>query len=454
MVWRIVLDVIWRKRRAIPFGIFQFYLFSSSFPRIFPAIDPMGFVLVGAGFMAVPSGPWNQIRELYQLPVSRRTWWLAQWWTAAAAATTIPVIGGALGEWVVRSQPPGAEQIVLSVVFAFLYCGCATAFAATFGRQFDAPASWSSVLVVGPAVVILVPVPLFLGGLVPHKFADLNAAVVVVMLLMAAWSAHGYRVEPTIAPRPGRGVPLLGSKPVSHVEAKPRFADRFTGLQFAFWSEGRTQLLTFALAIVLLTAGWIVSSLFRQVPTLPEFLRLADALPFSTARASATEIVTWTFLFFFANMREPWIFNDARRLRALPLSANQVALLTLALGVLSTISLWVVLGVLHLVVLGSVPVSPRSDLFMAFAGLTTLADALRIVVPGRGSLKAMLPLAPVALIVLSAEYFTEGWQPNLVQPSLFVGGLVLLIVSVLIARFAFARTSHIYRQPTPVVRLG
>lgn len=458
MVFRIVLDTARRKWRGTLWGIFQFYLPVQGITQLWPWIDPMGVVLFGAGFFAVAPGLALQSRELYLLPVSRRTWSRAQWWLAAGGAATIPVIGVTIGLWVSRSQPPNFERVAMYSLFAFLYCGCAMTFRRIFAKVAEAPATLMNLALGAPFGLALTAASLFLGARLPHRFAEISATPALLMLLMAAWAVRGFFHEPEITPRPSRGGPTLlesWKKPRPAAVDSARDSRRSAGLQFVFRYEARAQLRTFTFVILAAIVVWAAASLIRPVPAFTDFLRMADALPFASARAQATEIVTWGLvLFMIGNFREPWVFNDRRHLRSLPLSSSSIGALPLTLGVLSTLMLWTVLLILHVLVLWSMPVSPRLDLFMSFAGFTALGNATRLIGPRQGGLRAVIPLAPVSLAILTSEYFTDGWRAGTAQPLVVVIGVFMIAASYVIVRFAMTRSSTMYRSVARLVPLG
>jgi hypothetical protein len=448
VVFRITLDTARRKWLTALWSMFQFYLPVQAFTQLWPWIDPMGIVLVGAGFFALAPGLALQSRELYQLPVSRRTWSQAQWWLAVGGAAIIPVTGITIGLRVHLGNFPGLERVVMYSFFAFLYCAGAMTLRRRFAKAVEAPATLVNMALFGPIGLAFAGGSLWLGARLPHSFGEINAMWAVAILLMGAWAAVGYLHQPEITPRPGRGGPsLLASwkQEVSGRDSKP-VSSRLSGLQLVIWYEARAQAATFAFLIVAAIVGWASISLIKPMPAFTEFLRMADLLPFSSARAQATEIVTWGLvLFMVANVREPWVFNDRRHLRSLPLSPASVSCLPLALAVLSTLVLWTVLLILHFLVLRSLPISPRSDLFMAFAGFTAVGNVIRLIGPRQGILRAMVPLAPITLAILASEFFTDGWRAGTAQPLVVAFGAFMMAASFATLRFWLTRSSSMYR---------
>jgi len=183
-----------------------------------------------------------------------------------------------------------------------------------------------------------------------------------------------------------------------------------------------------------------------KAPSLTVFLRNVDALPLSSHRANFTEMLSWGFLLMFLNWRIPWITASVRSLRTLPISSRQFSWLPVGLGLISATALWIVLSVLHLVVTGTIPVAPRIDLFSAFAAVTAIGHTIRFITPGQLKTKGMAGMAP-AMIGILAVIFVDTWHPEIVQPAMLVGGILLLAASVAVMRYSVTRTSRMYRQP-------
>jgi hypothetical protein len=191
------------------------------------------------------------------------------------------------------------------------------------------------------------------------------------------------------------------------------------------------------------------------VPAFTQFLKSVDLLPLASSRAQVTEQVTWMFLFFFTNFREPWLFASTRRLRTLPLSPDVISLLPMALALISVSALWILLLALHLIVLHTIPASPRSDLFLAFAGLTAIAHSIRVLTAGSGVTRSMLPLAPAAVLLMSIAAvidYWKTWHPELVQPAMFAGGMALMIAAYGLTRYSLTRTARVYRARAVAMR--
>ena len=384
---------------------------------------------------------------------------------------------------------PQAKQVILFMTFAFLYCSLAMALTGTrLGQIGDRPIAEPKIYRPGtfspqPKVNLrwiifksflgLLPyffawwatslvAPFFFARYLPHSFSQINAASAIVMLVMTAVAARGFLYNPPIKARPGRtGAPTklpasagappsaLSGRPVA---ARPQFANRLTGIHLAFFAECRKQLITFSALIVALIIVWAVVSQVRQVPALPEFLRNADALPFSSHRAQVTEFITWTFVFFWAGMTDIGRVTTIRPLRALPLSTAKLSALPVGLALVAAAMLWIVLLALHFLVLGTLPVSPRIDLFAAFAGITALSQTLRVIAPGSIPTKGMIAFLPIMILMLAGSYALDSWHPDIVQPTMLGGGLLLLAASFLVMRLSVAGSSRLYRPPAIVMR--
>src|SRR5688572_12911185 len=89
MVLRLVLDAIRRKLRVSAFAVLQIYILVKFLGDVFPSTAGMATTLAAAWFLAIGAGDVFQSRELCQLPVTRRTWWLARWWLSMTAPVVI-----------------------------------------------------------------------------------------------------------------------------------------------------------------------------------------------------------------------------------------------------------------------------------------------------------------------------------------------------------------------------
>jgi hypothetical protein len=465
MVLRIILDVVRRKWWPIAFAVFQISLLTKFAWRFWPWADPWAAPLAGTWFLTLPPGPLLQGRAFYQLPVSRRTWWLARWSMATAGATTLVTLALAAAHLQAGTPQESPERLALFASFAFLYSGFAMVLVAgRVGRHMDQPIDLSPKLffkailraIVGmlAMTLLLMAAPFVFARFLPHRFADIGFGFALVMIVLAGATVLGFLHKPKVLPRPNprRQIAAMSPRPErTAVAAKPAFADRLTGWRLALWDECRKQLTMFSMLMALLIVVWAAASLVRHMPPLSAFLSNADALPLASHRAHVTEFVTWGFLCFFAGLFDSAAPPRVRPLRTLPMSTNALGSLPPLLGLISATMLWVVLAALHVLVLHIFPVAPRIDLFLAFAGLVALGHALRLITPAQPVAKGLIGFAPFAVVMLAGG-FIDTWHPEVVQPLMLIGGLTLLSASFVLTRVSLAQNSRMYRAAVVVVR--
>ena len=485
MVARIVLDVVRRKWKGIAFAVFQIYLVRKIAWEFWPSSDPLAWLFAGAAFLMVGPGAMLEQRELSQLPVSRRTWWLARWWLSTAGVVVVAQAGMSWAEWSAETRWPGGEWLVVSTGMAVLYCGCVMALVGTrWGRGADKPLMiesapnqavprppiqpvliWWVVLrafgrvLVPTFAVLLAPlvVPFFIAPYLPHAFSEIGGLPAVVMLAMAACAAWGFLHQPPIEAKPNQRVATAGAhRPAPanvpagpSVEARERFVDRLTGLRLPLWRAGRKYLIAYSFVITAGIAWWWVTSLFKTVPTLADVLSRVDMLPLASPTARMTEPITVGIMLLAAGLLDVGLVANLRPLRALPLSATQLSGLPVGVGLLSAAMLWIVFLVLHALVLRTPPVSFRIDLFTAFAALSTLAQVLRVVLPGEPSTRtAIAAMGPLGLTWGAVGYAVDSaatFRADLVQPAMFFGGLLVLAGSFALMYRAITRSNRVYR---------
>jgi hypothetical protein len=484
---RLILDAVRRKWITIGFVFFQAFLYRNIGWDAWPRIDPLAFLLMFVAFLAMAAGAILESRELWQLPVSRRTRWLARWWLSTAGPVLAVIPAASLAQWFHQSPRPGVEQIAITATMAFLYCGCVMALAATrFGRWGDKPL----VMPAPPAeavarppitpvtlrwviaralvralpmafVALLLPVvaPFVLARYLPHTWSSMDAMSAALVLLMAAATIWGYRYQPALTARPHvrirranaprAGTPEPRQVPASASSAKiaaaPRFVDRLTGWRLPLWQAARRCVLTYVTLLGLGIAWWWVASFYRSVPALAVLLRNADMLPLSSPTAHVTEPITMGVLFVVVGMQDIGLVANMRPLRALPLSSTRLSCIPLALGLIAAATLWMVLFVLQILVLRTMPVSWRPDLFVAFMALTALSHVLRMTLPGSQPVRTMVSMAPLGIIWWLPLVHSDSFRTDLIQPAMFIGGLLVLVVSFLVMRRAVTRGSRIYR---------
>jgi hypothetical protein len=451
MMATLLVDAIRRKRFGIAFAVFQVYLICKILLKIWPEAQVAACAMAFGSLGQVAFGPLLfQSRELYMLPVSRQTWWRTSWWIGTAGVSAMAVTGVTLAAWEVRSEIPAFAPVSLILVLCFLYSAVGETLHARYQRPLDAPATLGSLALAPLLLLWIVAAPFVLATWLPHAWSELSLPTTAVLVLVAALGVPGYLHRPAIEARPDMRAarPAVQLAAPSHLDApapRPAFADRLTGWRLVLWDETRKHLYLFCFVIGLAIVAWAVASLVRPVPDLVSFLRNADAFPFSSRAAHITEPITWGVLVFATAFLDPWMASSLRPLRALPMSSGRLACLPVAMGLLASITLGAILLLLHLVVLRTLPVALRLDLFVAFAAVIALGYTIRFMAPVRPR-AATASMAPIVIVWLVLGYFSDDLRASAVQTAALVGGPLCLAASYGVMRLALTRYSRLYRQ--------
>ena len=458
MIPRLLLDAIRRKRFGIVFVVFQFYLFCKILLKILPDAHATACAMAFAGFGQLTVGQLLfQSRELYMLPVSRQMWWRTSWWVGTVGISAMAVTGVTLAAWEVRSQVPAFAQVSLIFVLCCLYCALGQTLQARLNRALDAPATLGSLALASFPILLIVAAPLVLATVLPHAWGGLDVTTVAVLVMAAALGVPGYRYRPAIEARPNMRAarPVVPFAAPSHEDAppvQPAFADRLTGWRLVLWDETRKHLILFCFVIAVAIIAWAVASIVGPVPDLVSFLRNADAFPFSGGKPRVTEPITWGVLVFATAFLDSWMVSSLRPLRALPVSSARLAAVPVVIGLVASVTLGLLLLVVHLVMLRTPPVALRMDLFVAFAAVLALSHTIRFI-GCRHTQAATIGMAPIAIVWLLLGYFSDDLHASVVQTAAVVGGPVCLAASYGVMRLAITRYSRLYRQ-RPMSSLG
>jgi len=460
MVPHLIIDAIRRKWRVSAFSVFQVYILMKFLGDVWPSTAGMASTLSAAWFLTIGAGSAFQSREFFQLPVTRRQWWLARWWLSVTAPVVLAHVGFTFAQGLDKSQWPSVEQTVLFMIFGVLYCGCGMAVQSTaIGRAGDEPYQPFTLQSTGWVFLIIFAlnaVPFIVARYLPHSFADIGPAWIVIMLVMAALTVVGYRHTPEILPRPDmrlkRRLAQVPSAPAAAAGARPTMAPpkgyfaRLTGSRLVMWEECKKQFWIIVWVLVAGVVAWAVTSLFRPVLPLAEIFRNAGALPFSSARAPVVEPIIFSMLLVVLGLAEGWMASKIRLLRTLPLSTTQLGAIPAGLGLISASMLGVVLLILHALVVRTWPVSLRPDLFVAFAGLAAATHTIRFIVGTTSSTGwKMISFVPVMLAFLSVG-FIDSWKPAPIQAGMLIGGVLMLAATWGVMRSTLRVNSAMYRQ--------
>ena len=467
MVSRLIIDAVRRKWLIGAFAVFQLQILLQAAGEFWPSVDRRAWIMAGAWFLSMAANDLFSSRVLYQLPVSRRTWWIAKWWIAVVGTVLIAQLASLVAQWRTGSPWMSVEQTLLSMMFGILYCGFSMAVRTTsLAKSADAPllARFLSVVAFMPMMVLAIAAPFLLSPYLPHSFADLHATGIVVLLVMAGVTILGFRHHPEITARPylqlarriSSVTPVSSDRSAAPPMAAPPtgFFERLTGAKMMLWEESRKQLITFSMVIMAGIAWWAVGSQYHAWPPLGEVLRRASMLPFSRPGSSPAEPMIFGFLVGVASIADVWMTARIRSLRTLPVSSARLGSLPVVLGLVSASMLWIVLLVLQGLVLRTPPSSLRPDLFTAFAALTAMAHTIRFVAPGQPVLRSMLGLAPIGMFLMTLAYIADStWRPVPPRSAVLLASLLALAASWAVMRLAVTRSSTMYRPrhavPTP-----
>lgn len=452
MVWRLVVDAVRRRWMMGVLAVFQLHNVARIGPTVATSVDPFAWALVFAWFMSVPALPLFQGREIYQLPLRRRTLWRARWWLATVGAVLISQIGMSLGVWTVRFEWPHGEPLALIVVYAFLYCGCDMALQSTaYGKLGEQPAVpgklFANVKFFLPVWVMFGASPFFFAKYLPHTFAALTPPWLLLLVGAAFVTAIGYLHQPHLVARPSMRVGRSQRENASAAMRQESFG-RLTGLQLLAWRTAKRAFIVYG---VLLMAGVIAA--LALAPDFRVALRLADALPFSNAASQVSEPFTYGSLLMFGSMLDLWFCPHLRPLRALPMSTSSLALIPLIIGLVSALSLWLVLLIVHGAVLANDPVTLRPDLLVIVAGVLVATNALRFALPAPLWFRYMASVTAPMLGWLVALRPASEWQMATVRPAMFVIGLGLMLLAFAAARWSIRASTSLYEAPSVPVRL-
>jgi hypothetical protein len=451
MVWLLIRDMARRKWKWALLAIFQLYNIGHLGASLTKSTDPFAWSLVGAWFMSTTSGPMLQGRELHQLPIPRRTLWLTRWWLATVGAVLISQVGISAGAWSVGFEWPQATSLVLIMIYAFLYCGCDMALQSTsYGRLGERPAIpgkvTSSIGLFLPVWVALAGAPFLFAKYLPHTFAGVTVPWLIILALATSLTVIGYRHRPATVARPSMRIGRSQTDTAALVTRHANFGGRLTGLRMLVWRTVRRDLMTYGL---LLASAVIVALTFA--PDFRNALRLGCALPFSSHPEKSVEPMVYGTLLTFTAFVDILSAPQLRPLRALPLSTSRLAALPLLLGVVSALTLWAILLVLHLSVLGTDPVSFRFDLFLAVAGTLAAMRSARLALPGSPQLRQMAAGAPAFIGMLAVILTLEN--STIVGTAMAVTGVSFMIASFVGTRWSLQRSQSIYKSLSTPVRM-
>ena len=342
MVRRLVLDAVWRQRYAYLMACVQVAIFSrSSLAPVY--INLLSVSMVCAVFLmfgttAIAFAP----RAIAQLPVSRRHMWLSQWWLGTVVSSAVAVLAGSIGMLTVTDRVD-LSLALMSFTYCMLYAGFFVWLRTThLGRSGDQAvqpggARFRTIVVVTlPAMLVVLAPPFLASPYLPRAPAQMTAPWAVALLAMAGFAVRGYFHHPLIEARPSMRLakrdPIVAAPAVS--ATRRGLAGRLTGLRLIAWDECRKQMTTFASVIAMVIVGWAVARRFLPVPPLREFLRLVDALPFTSRTSHVTEPITIGFLFFSTSFTDLWMTTKIRAWRALPVSSARLGAIPVAMGLL------------------------------------------------------------------------------------------------------------------------
>lgn len=471
MVARLLFDLIRRRWIGIAFLTFQVYSMCRSFWGNSTRLDVESAFMGGALLLSLPAYQAFEVRELYQLPVSRRTMWVVRWWASVVAPSFVASSAVLFAMWSQRPDQLSLDGAVLSFMYAVLYCGCLADFytklMAGYGEE---PATIRSVVIGTPVMLGVLAAPFFLGSRLPHTVMTIGPITAIGMLIAAFMTIRGFSFEPPIvarlsrrAPRAvqsdGRPLPTLEPETAREIRRtmplwrrltlrvlalgeKPRGgarADRLEGLSLLLWLEIRRRFIGVCTALAAAAVGWAVMSTLRPVPSLPEaFIRTA-LLPFAERRLDLAFPPMACLLVVVLMGDLPAGSMNLVLLRPLPLPTWRVALMPIATGV-STAAMIYIIQVSLYVLTGPVQVLTwRIDVFVVAAAALAMAYVLRMASIGGGALVVFALLFAIPLFRTDLDLIVP-------QSTYLLGGLALLAVTVVTSWYLVAHNGYGYRR--------
>lgn len=433
----------------------QVYVFLHIPLKELPSVDPRAWLIWSALILAVGVKPKLESRELCQLPVSRRTWWISRWWilTVGTALLAALAFRARLGEISSASGISG-QSVLLTMIAATAYNGAAISF-----KTRTPLAAW-------PLWVVIFSAPFFLAPHLPHAFGEITWGWLAGLVMLVVLSVPGFTYQPPVAPR--NFVRTLAPPPVqkepwpahasSQSEAKPNRADRLTGIPLMMWLEARYSFWALVVLVVILTIVRGVSSGFMPVPEFTDFISNATLHIFNGRAPHPGDVMLWGFGWFFLGMfaSASRLAGAGRYVKTLPMSPWRIAGIPLALGFASVCGLTVVLLALHALLWPSWPTTARVDLLLMFGVFNAMRHAMQLGIFGQLMSSELASCAPAAIASLAAAYMVDEhiWNANIAIVASSALWIAILALTYVALAFSLTRGRYIFKRPVILPEAG
>jgi hypothetical protein len=260
-------------------------------------------------------------------------------------------------------------------------------------------------------------------------FAFTTLAAIVAVL--------GYRHQPPRSARAGRYVAPRAAK-----ASRPRATSPWqTGFTLLAWHEVRTSV---GIIVALLGAAVLYWVAFESDTSLRSFANAGRLLPFASLPADANSLSLPFVMLMTVSTWFRRFTTDIRRFRVLPLSGRQLAGVLCGFSLLSAAVIWLALLVVHVALVGGVPVTLRLDLFLVAASCFALARTLELLAvhPVASSAAGGLAVLPAMVVAgVASSHPAIG-----ARVALMTVGAAVLTFAFLLASRLLRRSSRVYKR--------
>jgi hypothetical protein len=447
VVWRLVVDVVWRSRwiyaMLSPILVSFWLIYVAGGVGVFSLSLPALSLVVTAvlGPMLVPLAV--GLRALRHLPTTDRDLWRTTWVAAVIATPAFVLATQMIAVLLVtmfggRSEAP-IETILLSALYDLAWAGALLPLlrlGTNLGLAFGAVVGFTDSIA---GLLVCFGLPLLLSEALPARLAALTPTVTAVLTGCFAIAIASLAWTP---PRRMRSLARVQARRGSDLATGPtriRLADRLTGVRRVTVPS----LLTTVAVVVgacLVLAVYGVASGSGAWWFVPRELDLFDPANRGDRGLTYVLLVPCTVITTIA-IWTPW----ARLLKVLPLSVRQINALLLVTPFATWVWLWLIGLALYSLAYGA-PTTLRLDLPFGLAGMAALTQALFLRWSGRftgiAGTAAMLPqLLRLGLRDATSAQVTFG----------VIGAIALVAAAVINHRTLTRSTSSslVYRRPQP-----
>lgn len=405
---------------------------------LWPPSHVLSWSLAAAWFMACSPAMLLDAREVNTLPISRRELWIVRWWLAVVAPSALLGLATSVAS-LAGSPAAGPDHTALVLIFCAGYGGCYMALTAAFplAGAFR-PGAWGVARLMIRLVVIPLggaALPLWFAKYLPLQVSDINGPALSTTIAAIGVTIASYFHHPAITEHLTRRInPSKPSAP-----ARPFAHGRLSGMPFLLWKEVRRSLLVYFAMLLVGIAYWRVF----ETRTLVEFFNASGALIFAGLPRGVNIGFPVIVMLLGAGTSDIGQGGEMRYLRALPMSARRLAAILVAGDVVATATLWIVLLIAHVIVVGTAPQSLRPELFVLVAGLLSIATIARLLVSGDPMMKGFsggVVMTPALFLFHTSAQFDAA-----VKAGIFAGGSVVLIVSWLVITRTLCVSRRVYK---------